>query len=74
MNRQELKKHIAGLTREQRVSKAARILADSHGKFNQVEVLHYLTDECGLTMTEYLEALNAATGGGVIEFALGKVE
>lgn len=62
---------IDAMTYEQRVAKAAGIILMSDGKTDQASTMHYLTNICGLTMTEYLEALNKATNGGLVSAALG---
>lgn len=61
---------IDAMTSEEKVKRATKIIKDSDGKCEQSAVLHYLTEHCGLTMTEYLEALNRATDGELLKTAL----
>jgi len=68
---EKMKKRISSMSYDERVKRAAKLISDSDGKVEQCALMHYLTD-LGLTMTEYLEALNIATGGGVIRVALGR--
>jgi len=66
----ELQKTIRALSHEERTKKAAAILIETKSGMQQVVKMNYLIDHCGLTMNEYLEALNYATGGALVNDAL----
>lgn len=63
---------IKAMSYEERVNRAVKIILDGEKRKMQcVLVQQYLIDGCGLTMTEYLEALNIAGGGALVKTALG---
>jgi tellurite resistance protein len=63
---ESLKERVAKLSYTERVNKAAQIINESDGKFEQSQVMTYLIEMVGLTMTEYLEALNIASDGELL--------
>lgn len=69
---QELREKIAKMSYEEKVKRAVKIIKDGEKRKMQcVHVMGYLIDGCGLSMTEYLEALNIAGDGELLKVALG---
>ena len=67
------------MDRKELVARAVRFLIKTEGKVmpngvmpSQQVKMKYLIEEKGLTMTEYLEALNQASGGELVRSALGQ--
>jgi len=65
--------------RKELVEKAANFLIKTEGKAlpngvmpTQQMKMQFIIEEKGLTMTEYLEALNIASNGELVKTALGK--
>lgn len=66
---------IAKMSYEEKVRRAAKIIKDGGTrKLRRLDVMGYLTEGCGLTMTEYLEAVNIASNGELLRVALGDEE
>lgn len=69
---QDLREKIAKMSYEEKVKRAVKIIKDGEKRKMQcVHVMGYLIDGCGLSMTEYLEALNIAGNGELLKVALG---
>lgn len=69
---QDLREKIAKMSYEEKVKRAVKIIKDGEKRKMQcVHVMGYLIDGCGLSMTEYLEALNIAGDGELLRVALG---
>jgi len=58
-----------GARRQEILDQATKMLA-SHSGPSQGEKMHFCMDNLGMNDTEYLECLNQATNGGVVEAAL----
>jgi hypothetical protein len=58
--------------KENKIEKAARFLADKSIKGTVQMKIAYLKDRQGFTSTEVLEACNLASGGALIDSALGE--
>ncbi len=58
-----------GARRQEILDQAVEMLA-SHSGPSQGEKMHFCMDNLGMNDTEYLECLNQATNGGVVEAAL----
>jgi len=63
----DLKARVSKLTPEKRLETATAIIKQSNGKFDQASIMTYLTEQAGLTMGEYLEALNRASDGELLK-------
>ena len=60
-----------GSKRQYVLDKAVRYILDKNPKLGTQNAKHaFLVEQVGLSQTEYLEALNRATNGGVVESAL----
>jgi len=61
-----------GSKRQYVLDKAVRYILDKNPKLGTQNSRHaFLVEQVGLSQTEYLEALNRATNGGVVKSALG---
>jgi hypothetical protein len=70
-DKDNLKARVAAKTERERIDIAVKIINDGDAKgFPAQNVMHYLTDGCGLTMNEYLSALNIATDGELLRTAM----
>jgi len=58
-----------GARRQEILDQAVEMLA-SHSGPSQGEKMHFCMNNLGMNDTEYLECLNRATNGGVVEAAL----
>jgi hypothetical protein len=58
--------------KENKIQKAARFLADKKVKGTVQMKMAYLTERQGFTDTEVLEAINLASGGALIDSAMGE--
>ena len=58
-----------GARRQEILDQAVEMLA-SHSGPSQGEKMHFCMDNLGMNDTEYLECLNRASNGGVVEAAL----
>jgi hypothetical protein len=68
-----LRQKIARMSYTEKVERAVKIIKDGEKRKMQcVAVMGYLIDGCGLSMTEYLEALNIAGNGELLKVALGE--
>jgi hypothetical protein len=65
----QTRERIAKMSSAERVRRAAEILAETKSGMSQQAKQAYLLD-AGLTSTEYLEALNLASGGELLRTAL----
>ena len=60
-----------GSKRQHVLDKAVRYILDKNPKLGTQNSKHaFLVEQVGLSQTEYLEALNRATNGGVVKAAL----
>ena len=73
-NAKSIKEKAQGMTREKRIETAVKIINDgSARKMSQQQIMFYLTSyEQGpqLSTTDYLEALNVASGGVLLANAM----
>ena len=61
----------SGSKRQYVLDKAVRYILDKNPKLGTQNSKHaFLVEQVGLSQTEYLEALNRATNGGVVKSAL----
>lgn len=67
---EQTRANISKMSRDERINRAAKILSETKSGFSQQEKQAYLL-HAGLTQDEYLEALNVASGGELIQSALG---
>ena len=64
----ETKAKAAVMTPKQRIAVAVRVISDEKAPFSQQVRREYLI-ACGLSETEYLTALNKASGGALLAAA-----
>lgn len=64
----ETKAKAAAMTPKQRIAVAVKVISDKKAPFTQQARREYLI-ACGVSETEYLAALNQASGGALIAAA-----
>ena len=63
-----------GSKRQYVLDKAVRYILDKNPKLGTQNAKHaFLVEQVGLSQTEYLEALNRASNGGVVKAAIGDI-
>lgn len=68
MTKEETKTKAKSMTPKQRIAVGVKVINDKRAPFSQQERMAYLL-ECGLSQSEYLSALNQASGGILLEAA-----
>lgn len=68
MTLQEIQSKAKAMTSAQRIKVGIKVISDETAPISQQERMRYLL-ECGLSQTEYLEALNQSSNGELLAAA-----